>query len=324
MADRGHVDPAGRGRRVAGPPPPPRHIREVEDEWVRAFVPRAGPLELFQEEPWAVVSRAPVGAGWVWFKACAERQAFEVPLTTGLSKRWRCVSDVIAHDEERRWLLMADAGEAFRLLGNPPARWLELLPRYAELQIAETARALEHLELGVPDLRLACLPELFDGLVAASLPLNEGEHEQLRALAPRFSTSCDELAAWGIGDTVQHDDLHMNNAYVNGDVLRILDWGDASIGHPFFSLFETFRFLVELNGLAPDDPWFARLRDAYLEPWGDGYRDAFAIALQLGAVSRAIAWLHQRNALAAAARRSFDDGFDTMLRLAIRGTYFLE
>ena len=50
--------------------------------------------------------------------------------------------------------------------------------------------------------------------------------------------------------------------------LRVLDWGDASIGHPFFSLFETFRFLVELNRIPPGDRWFARLTDAYLEPWG--------------------------------------------------------
>jgi hypothetical protein len=294
-----------------------------QERWVRAFVDPVGPLELFQEEPWATVFRAPVSDGFVWLKACAERQAFEVPFTAALSARWACVTEVIAHDAERRWLLMADAGETFRTLGNPPERWLELLPMYAELQIAETTRAREHLELGVPDLRLARLPELFDELAAAALPIDDSEQRQLVALAPRFFASCQELATAGIGDSVQHDDLHMNNAYVKGGSLRILDWGDASIGHPFFSLFETFRFLVEMNGLPLDDPWFARLRDAYLEPWGGGHRDTFDLALRLGAVSRAIAWLHQRNALPVAYRLAFDDGFDTMLRLAIRGTYFL-
>jgi hypothetical protein len=260
----------------------------------------------------------------LWFKVCAERQAFEVPLTAGLSKRWPCVTEVIAHDAERRWLLMADAGATFRSLGNPPARWLELLPAYAELQLDETPRAPEHVAFGVPDMRLELLPTLFEDLVRAPLPIGHEERAELATMAPTVSALCAELAAAGIGDSVQHDDLHMNNAYIKGAEMRILDWGDASIGHPFFSLFETFRFLVELNGLPPDDPWFARLRDAYLEPWGGDHRETFEIALRLGAVSRAIAWLHQREALPEASRSAFDDGFDTMLRLAIRGTYFLE
>jgi hypothetical protein len=291
---------------------------------VGSFVHDAGPLELFQEEPWSTVYRAPTESGWVWFKACAEEQAFEVPMTAALSKRWPCVTDVIAHDTRRRWLLMADAGATFRSLGNPPERWLELLPAYAELQKEEARFAAEHLAVGVPDMRLQLLPDLFDELIAETLPLSASERVQLVHLAPTVSTLCEELASASITDTVQHDDLHMNNAYANGDEMRILDWGDASFGHPFFSLFETFRFLVEVNELPPDDPWFVRLRDAYLEPWGGDHRGAFDIALRLGAVSRAIAWLRQRNALPAAAQHGFDDGFDTMLRLAIRGTYFLE
>jgi hypothetical protein len=294
------------------------------DAWVRSCVPTRSSLALFQEEPWASVYRAPIVGGWVWFKVCAERQAFEVPLTSGLSARWACVTDVIAHDADRRWLLMADAGSTFRETGNPPERWLDLLPAYAELQLGETARVDEHLASGVPDLRLSRLPELLDELVGATLPIDDHERAQLARLRQGFAVTCGEVAAAGVRETVQHDDLHMNNAYIKGAEMRILDWGDASIGHPFFSLFETFRFLVELNGLPPDDPWFGRLRDAYLEPWGGDHRETFEMALRLGAVSRAIAWLHQREALPDAARSAFDDGFDTMLRLAIRGTYFLE
>ena len=62
----------------------------------------------------------------------------------------------------------------------------------------------------------------------------------------------------------------MANLYVQGERLRVLDWGDSSISHPFASLVVTFRFLEEFNNLRPGDPWFARLRDAYLEPWGRG------------------------------------------------------
>ena len=68
--------------------------------------------------------------------------------------------------------------------------------------------------------------------------------------------------------------------------LRVLDWGDSSISHPFASLVVTFRFLEEFNKLPPGDPWFPRLRDAYLEPWGHGLTDAFALARAASARSR--------------------------------------
>jgi hypothetical protein len=78
--------------------------------------------------------------------------------------------------------------------------------------------------------------------------------------------------------------------YVRGKQLRLLDWGDASISHPFASLVVMFRFLEEITKLPPDDPWFARLRDAYLEPWGRGLVGAFALAIRVGTFAHSIGW----------------------------------
>ena len=80
--------------------------------------------------------------------------------------------------------------------------------------------------------------------------------------------------------SVQHDDLHHANVYVRGAEVRFLDWGDASVSHPFMSLVVTFRFLDELNKLPPADPWFRRLRDAYLEPSGAGLATAIELAIR--------------------------------------------
>jgi hypothetical protein len=293
-------------------------VQEAE-AWVADRAPIVGRLELMQTEPWASVFHAPLDAGIVWFKACAAHQAFEVLLTASLSARWpTSVTKVLAFDRERRWLLMADAGEPLRVFGNPPERWVEVLPAYARLQIGETERAVDHLGAGVPDLRLSRLPERFDELLAAELPLKPHESAALAAFRQRFSSLCGELGSHGIGATVQHDDLHMNNVYVDHGALRVLDWGDASISHPFFSVFETFRFLIEMNRLRPDDPWFERLRDAYLEPWGRGHVEAFDLALRIAGLARAIAWLDQREALPAADRPDFDTGFAMILRLAMR------
>jgi len=119
---------------------------------------------------------------------------------------------------------------------------------------------------------------------------------------------------------VQHDDLHHNNLYVHDGGYRVLDWGDASVSHPFASLFVTFRFLEEVNGLARTDPWFRRLRDAYLEPWGSGHEQTFELAFAVGSVAHAIAWVRQRRALPDHYKPRFDTAYrfvlDQVLRLA--------
>jgi hypothetical protein len=100
----------------------------------------------------------------------------------------------------------------------------------------------------------------------------------------------------------------------------VLDWGDSSISHPFASLVVTFRFLEEVTKLPPSDPWFARLRDAYLEPWGRGLEDVFALAMRVGSSAHAIAWLRQRDHLPAEERAEFDRWFSVVLRRAIAQT----
>jgi hypothetical protein len=288
--------------------------------WVRTAVPGTERLRLVHEEPWASVFTADTSRGAVWFKACAPTHAFEVPLTAVLASRWPATTaEILAHDVDRRWLLMADAGEPLRTLHNPPEAWERLLPTYAAVQIGESSFADEHLGNGVPDLRVELLPALFDGLIDTPLPLEASERAALADLAPRFAERCAELDVAGIGPSVQHDDLHMNNVYVKGGKLRVLDWGDASIGHPFFSLFEVFRFLREVNRLPPDDPWFTRLRDVYLEPWGGDRRALYDVTHAVGGLAHAIAWLRQRQALPSAERPAFDVAFSRILRIAIAG-----
>ncbi len=172
-------------------------------------------------------------------------------------------------------------------------------------------------DAGVPDLRLELLSARYEELLAIGLPLAPNEAAALEAFRQPFAELCAELDSRGIGSTVQHDDLHMNNVYVKGDSIRVLDWGDASIGHPFFSLFETFRFLVELNRLDLGDAWFGRLRDAYLEPWGPGHVETFDLALRIAGSARAIAWIDQRNALTQRDRPAFDAAFVGLLRIAL-------
>jgi hypothetical protein len=295
--------------------------RVAAENWIRTHVQPVGAMETTHERPWATVLRVPLADGVAWFKACAPVQAFEPRLTAGLFARWPDrVGEVLGHDEERAWLLLADAGTPIGVFDNPPEAWLAVLPLYAELQHGEAAHAHDHLTHGVPDLRLATLPERYQEMLRRDLPLEGEEIARLRRFAARLAELCGELAGQGIPETVQHDDLHMANVYAQGGRLRLLDWGDASISHPFASLVVTFRFLEELNGLPPGDPWFARLRDAYLEPWGRDLAGTFALAIRIGAFAHVVAWSRQRDHLPEEARLEFDRWFPIVLRRAVART----
>jgi hypothetical protein len=253
---------------------------EDVEAWIRAHVQPAGAIERAFDRPWAAVLRVPVAGGVVWFKACAPVQAFEPRLTAALAARWRDrMPDVLAYDEERAWLLLGDAGAPLGI-GGDPEPWLDLLPRYAELQRGEVAHAAEHLDGGVPDRRLATFPALYEAMLARELPLASGGLARLRAFGPRFGELCAELAAAGVPETIQHDDLHGANVYRRESALRVLDWGDSCVSHPFRSLYVTFEHLF----LPRDDVRLERLRDAFLEPWGQpaDLRETFELAQRLG------------------------------------------
>lgn len=289
-------------------------------DWICAHVAPTGPATWIRTRPWATVATIPVTGGNVWFKACAPVQAFEPRLTAGLSSRWpELLPGLLAWDEHRAWLLLEDAGTVARDLGNPPELWLQALPAYAELQRGEAAHAEDHVSHGVPDLRVDKLAARFAELLSPDLPLRSEERSRLHAFEVTFGRWCAELDDAGIPASIQHDDLHHGNLYLRDRRPRILDWGDSSISHPFASLVVTFRFLERINRLDPADPWFAQLRDAYLEPWGGAdHRETFDLAMRVGRFAHAIAWIRQRDAIGDAAERAnFDEEYAVVLRRAL-------
>jgi hypothetical protein len=120
--------------------------RVAAEDWIRLHAEPVGPIEKVHQRPWATVLRVPLGDGVAWFKACALVQAFEPRLTAELFARWPDrVPQVLGCDEDRGWLLLADAGKPVAMFGNPPEAWLIALPLYAELQRGEVAHVREHL-----------------------------------------------------------------------------------------------------------------------------------------------------------------------------------
>ena len=227
------------------------------------------------------------------------------------------MAHVLGHDERRAWLLTADAGVPIEWSADALPKWLETLPRYAELQIGEAAHAADHLRHGVPDLRLETLADRLGSMLAGDVPLEPDEVRAFRAIEPRFAELCAELALMHPIATLQHDDLHGRSVLDDGDSLRVMDWGDASIGQPLFSLVRLDLSLTETVGKAARDRWFPQLRDAYLEPWGTAFRPAFDLAHRLGLIAHTFTWYRHRSAMRGSVPEAIELEFARVLRRSL-------
>ena len=121
--------------------------------------------------------------------------------------------------------------------------------------------------------------------------------DRRRAALPRGGRQVAELAealaAYGIRETLQHDDLHDGQVFVKDGRHLVMDWGDACISHPFFTLSVTLEGVLAW-GLddVEDSVDTAPFRDAYLAPFAERYDGdlvgAGRLAMRLGWACRAV------------------------------------
>jgi hypothetical protein len=228
--------------------------------------------------------------------------AHEAAIVQALAaRRPDLVPALLAVDLDRGWMLQGDGGTRLRELlgdGDDQSVWERILPVYAELQIDAVADRERLLAAGVPDRRLAVLPNQFEELLAdreALASLTDDELRRLHALVPRIEAECRELAAYGLPETIQHDDLHDGQVFVRDRRYLFFDWGDACISHPFFTLVVTLAVLAYRLDVDHDSPELERFRDAYLEPLTRfqpraELEQAYPIAYRLGVLCRGLTW----------------------------------
>jgi hypothetical protein len=264
--------------------------------------------------PWSTVLRIPTDAGDLWFKAGNVAQGFEVGVVQILAERRPdLVPRLLAVDVDRGWMLQGDGGERLREWLEPDSDhgvWVDILPRYAELQIAVAPDAERLVAAGAPDRRLALLPGQFEELVhdrEALHALTVDELRRLGALAPAIEADCAELERYRLPETIQHDDLHDGQVFVRDGAYVFFDWGDSCVSHPFFTLVVTLALLAHRLGIEPDARELERFRDAYLQAWtGFGGADelvhAYPISHRLGTLCRGLTWARIECALPTALR----------------------
>lgn len=267
------------------------------------------------------VLRARTTRGDVFFKAGPDFPLFvnETAVVSGLSKLFpHHVPAPLSIDAARRWMLLGDFGPALGKDGTAETR-IAMLRQFARMQQQASDQLDSLKEIGCLDRRLHELRYQIDGLLAdpaLARDLAEGEMAQFQEDAASLKAACDDLAAFGIPETLNHGDLHLGNVAEREGRLLFYDWTDACIAHPFLDMISVFD--------EKDETLRERLRDAYLALW-EGYasprqlRDAWALAEPLAALHQAVSYQSILKQLEEPSRRGFGNVLPHYVRRAFVG-----
>jgi hypothetical protein len=296
--------------------------------WIGSALPDAlvvtGPLEVYRAKEWGVTARfealSPGGEPHVVvFKATVLPLFASAPWTYALLTR-TCpgrVPELLAwaRHEQGAWMLFA----AYE--GRPVAETADLAPllavarTLAEVQVA--IAALPPAEAApLPRVPAERLPEMFEAVLADiasrqqafwrgegrelarqfALPVHPAA--QMESFRPQVRAWATELAVGGWPLTLDHVDLQPENAVIQPDgLLLLLDWEEANISLPFFSLDRLLDDAHERAGVAG----VRALRAAYVEalPWGTRaeLERALTVALCLAPIKHAYECLRLAEAL---------------------------
>jgi hypothetical protein len=238
---------------------------------------RSAPSTVLQMWSLATVLRTPVtgpsGEDAVVFKASCDWFAAEPAITRFVGTLGEpCVPTVLAVDESRRWMLMAEMTGVEGDAEDAPARLalaLDVAPHIARLQLASLPRLDELRAVGAPDRGLTSTIEAFGRMLDDSLELTEldgTELDGLRRREPWLREQLTSLYAAGIPVALTHGDLHLDNVAADRHGPVAYDWSDASISHPFIDGFHLATRVREEDR--------AVVHAAYTAPWAEAFPEA--------------------------------------------------
>lgn len=268
----------------------------IDEHLARLGIDRVGDITQPHLRSWATALRVPTTTGPVWFKANDTAMVHEAALVDLLARRAPGhVRPLLALDVARGWMLMEDAGERLRevvVAERSLERWHPVLDAAARISLAVEGDVDALLALGLPDARLPTLVAGWDALMEEidAEPRFREAREQVASLATA-------LAAYGIRETVQHDDLHDGQVFVRDGRHWVMDWGDALVSHPFFVLSVALEGqlawgLDDIEDSVDTTPF----RDTFLAPYAEAYPhlswedlvEAARLATRLGWACRAV------------------------------------
>jgi hypothetical protein len=294
---------------MRGPEWPTHRLAATEvRDWISRVAPGhpnvTGPVRILQAKDWGVTAVFATDSlafpeRLVVFKACCVSIFRDAPRIAEILDR-SCpghVPRVLAwrQDHAQTWTLFQPfSGPTAKSVGTPQAL-IDLARTMAYIQVTVSERRSE-LE-SLTHLRVREIPTLLESVLAYVREKHErywvGQEgpraelmpdlprvlERARAFHSLVERWAEELAADGWPDSLDHPDLHADNAVIQPDGrLLIFDWEEAIVTLPFLSLGELLA-----NASTYSNTTVASVRRAYLEalPWGSFVQRARALDLAL-------------------------------------------
>lgn len=262
--------------------------------WIEDCVKASGASLLSapqQVRSWAIsaVIKVDTSAGTLYFKAVPDFFGHAPVIEKYLGEQFpQYLIDIVAIEENEHWMLSKEwAGE------NPSTieHWKQILKVVTEIQLHCKDNIDQLLSFGCRDRRLSKLSELMipiledlaDEKMLEIYGIDKNEASELSQRLQRVPSLCEQLASFGLPETLIHGDLWGNNIIVrdsfSGKSPVIFDWTDASITHPFIDIY----LLITSE---PDVEKRPLIREVFVESWSKHYsrrlvEQALAVAEQL-------------------------------------------
>lgn len=286
------------------------------DSWIRTALAGlgaepTGPIEQPRARFWSTQLTVESTAGRWWFKANNPDQAFEAGLVATMADLVpEHVAAPLRVDPGRGWMLTADQGPTLHAADRTDREtWGRVVGDFADLQRRLAGRTDALSGAGLPALPPTATPDHLEALLeeATARPDADPRHvppdlaARARAVLPRIASAASRLVAGPVPLTLEHNDLHSNNAFVPpgpGQPLRYFDFGDSVLAHPFTSMSLPLDTACDDWNVERDSPDVRYLVDAYLEPWTDhgdrgdreDLRELLDLAVAFGGIHRLATW----------------------------------
>ena len=232
------------------------------------------------DTPWSSVLKIHTSERSVYLKQTPPDLFIEVDIINICREQCKItnIPEVIASNKDLHCFLMEECGDAsLRTLFNGHLE-IDLLVKglqiYKEIQRATAPYLDAFLQTGVPDWRLEKFPALFQGFVGDETflqahGLEAAQIKTLQGAIKYIEALCQEFSIYDIPECLSHSDFHDNNMIYSKATkeICIVDLGETSITHPFFSLAAGIKTTCDRYQLEVGYSDYQKLYDTCFEGW---------------------------------------------------------
>lgn len=232
------------------------------------------------DTPWSFVGWVDCAPQKVYIKQTPDLIGNEAAIIEILKSKYNAkVPEVIEANKRLNCFLMTDHGNSLRniLLNSfDVSLTCKAIKQFTSLQIAVGNNTSPLLNIDVPDWGLKNIPDLFENIIADKEALNNedlspSEIKELHDLKPKLSNLCHSLSEYGLSETLVQPDCNDNNMLVSQEVITLIDLGEISISHPFFSIINFLYVIKKHHKLREEGRTYQKIKSAAFS----NYRDFF-------------------------------------------------